>query len=263
MRLRSWVRRGGDDDGRRPDRLGRAVVTSGRESAAASRSDSGACVRCAGSVRSSSVTSETRTLVVPSRRSSLPWARTSGAARTCGAVAVVDRRRHDQVDGAALVFEQHEDDPLGGLGALAGDDHPRHLDLAAVLDPLQVGAAQQLRVEAGAHQRHRVLAQRHPDRAVVGDRLPPAAQRLQRRRAAASPAAAPSASPPPCRTPVPATADLPERLPPSARRRAVDVPIWVLDRHSLASSSRAPAQARRSRPSRPAPEREARSAIPR
>ena len=51
-----------------------------------------------------------------------------------GPVALVDGRRDDQVDGAALVLEQHEDDPLGGLGTLAGDDHAGHLDLAAVVD---------------------------------------------------------------------------------------------------------------------------------
>ena len=95
-------------------------------------------------VCSSAASSETITLVAPSRRSRRPRARSSGAARTSGAVALVDRRRDDQVDGAALVLEQHEDDPLGGLGALAGDDHPGDLDRRAVLDPLQVGAADEL-----------------------------------------------------------------------------------------------------------------------
>ena len=39
-------------------------------------------------------------------------------------VALVDRRRHDQVDRAELVLEQQEDDPLGRPRPLARDDQP-------------------------------------------------------------------------------------------------------------------------------------------
>ncbi len=49
------------------------------------------------------------------------------AADEC-AEAVVDRRRHDQVDLAVFVFEQHEDDPVCGRGSLSGDRHSRERD---------------------------------------------------------------------------------------------------------------------------------------
>ena len=40
-------------------------------------------------------------------------------------MALVDGRRDDQVHLAVLVLEQHEDDPVGGRGALAGDRRGR------------------------------------------------------------------------------------------------------------------------------------------
>ena len=48
------------------------------------------------------------------------------------AVAVVYGRRHDQIDGAELVLDQHEDDPVRGRRALPRDRHPRHHHLGAV-----------------------------------------------------------------------------------------------------------------------------------
>ena len=50
------------------------------------------------------------------------------------AVGLVDGRRDDQVHLAVLVLEQHEDDALGGRGALAGDGEAGDGDPRAVRD---------------------------------------------------------------------------------------------------------------------------------
>ena len=107
------------------------------------------------------------------------------------------------------------------------------------------------RVEARPQQLQRVRAEGEPGRAVVGDQLPPVAQRLQ---LAAAPAARPAA-PAGCR-----------RAPAAARRRRrrpARAPRGARSRRRPGSPSSAPAQASRSRLASPAPEREASSATPR
>src|SRR5207253_8581087 len=83
-----------------------------------------------------------------------PLEAAAGAEQGCGAdegaVALVDRGRDDEVDRAALVLEQEEGNAVGGLGTLAGGDHAGDLDGRAVLEPLQVGAADELGAEARA-----------------------------------------------------------------------------------------------------------------
>jgi len=97
-------------------------------------------------------------------------------------VALVDGRRDDQVDRAALVLEQDEGDAVGGLGTLAGGDHAGDLDGGAVVETIEVAGAGELRVETGAQELHRVAGDRQSGRAVVGEHLLPVPQRLQRRR---------------------------------------------------------------------------------
>src|ERR1700709_2472203 len=63
--------------------------------------------------------------------------------------ALIGRLADDQVDSAALVFEQHEGDALGGLRALAGDHHSCDFDRLAVRDLLQIAAATHLPPQRG------------------------------------------------------------------------------------------------------------------
>jgi len=52
--------------------------------------------------------------------------------------------------------------PFASRGAWRADDHPRHLDRAAVGASSRSVLRDSLRTQVGAHQRHRVLTQRHP-----------------------------------------------------------------------------------------------------
>ena len=91
-----------------------------------------------------------------------------------GAAALVDGRRDDQVDGAALVLEQHEDDARWrsrGAGGRRPCRPPRRCRRSRPA-PGRCCAAD-LGVEVLAHQPHRVLVEGHPDRAVVGDQPAP------------------------------------------------------------------------------------------
>ena len=84
-------------------------------------------------------------------------------------MALVDLGAYDGVDHPGLVLEQHEDDPVGGLRALPGDDQPRDADLATVAGLAEIGGADALWRQAGVHEGHEVPAGREPGRLVVGD----------------------------------------------------------------------------------------------
>src|SRR5438093_1552168 len=58
--------------------------------------------------------------------------------------AFVHGRRHDEVDLAVFVFEEHEDDPVRRRRALAGDDESGDRDRASILEVLDVEARHHL-----------------------------------------------------------------------------------------------------------------------
>ena len=97
-------------------------------------------------------------------------------------MALVDLRRHDEVDEAVLVLEQHEDDAVRRLRALARDGHPRHRQLAAVREPRQLDGGHGLRRQVGTEELERMDADREPRSAVVGEHLLPGGLLGQRRR---------------------------------------------------------------------------------
>ena len=70
--------------------------------------------------------------------------------------------------------------PFAVSGRWRATTIPATSTVDAVLDRSSSELRSDPRAEAVAHQRQRVLAERHPGRAVVGDRLLPLAQRLQR-----------------------------------------------------------------------------------
>ena len=172
---------------------------------------------------SSGRTEEATTFITRSRRSRRPLTTAKDAVLDGKAVALVDRRRHDQVDRAALVLEQHEDDPLARSPA-AGGRRPsrRPRPSAAVGAPARSALRADPPLEAGAQQRHRVLAERRSRSTVVGDQPLPASRaragdgaagRLERERQLDAPAAAPR------------PALTPSRQRPSRRRRPSRPPM--------------------------------------
>ena len=174
------------------------------------------------------------TLITPSRRSSRPRACTSERRPHRQAVALVDGRRDDQVDRPPLVLEQHEDDPVRGRRALAGDDHPGDLDRRAVRTPLQLRARQRTARSSPSRSSAIGCSPRViPVERVVGDQPLPRSRLAQRGRRGDGRAAARAASvaAPRCRPPA-----TPSRQSASPPRRPRRRPI----------ESHAPAQASRS-----------------
>ena len=161
--------------------------------------------------------------------------------------ALLDRRRHDQVDRAVLVLEQHERDALGGRRALARDDQARHAHAPAVAAALELrarvqvgGQARAASARAGARAASRPSSRSRPASAPT-----PTARAAPARRAAR--AAAPAGCPRPPARPGTATPSCQSAW----RRRPSTGPS--------ASSSQAPAQASLPSVSAEAPERAARS----
>ena len=103
------------------------------------------------------------------RARSVPWARIERLAADDRAVALVHRRRDDQVHLAVLVLEQHEDDAVRGRGPLSGDGHPRHGHLSAVRCQRTAHGWRGRRREMRAQELHRVHADREARLAVVGE----------------------------------------------------------------------------------------------
>ena len=105
-----------------------------------------------------------------------------GLATDDRAVRLVHRRRHDQVELAVLVLEQHEDDAVGRRGALARDDHARHRDVGAVWPLGQLLGREDVGVEVRAQQLQRVQPDRQRGGAVVGEHPLPVGELLESRR---------------------------------------------------------------------------------
>ncbi len=145
-------------------------------------------------------------------------------------MALIDRRRDDQVDRPVLVLEQDEHDPRSRPRSLARHDQPADPHPPPVLEPLQIRAGDDLRPEPLTQQRHRMRPRRQPDRVVVGEHPLPLRQLLQRRGRrqiererqlrAARARAAPASSPPAAtaRSAAPTRGRSPSRRP--AGRRA-------------------------------------------
>ena len=95
--------------------------------------------------------------------------------------AVVDRRRHDQVDRPVLVLEQHEGDALRGRRPLSRHDEPRDPHAPPVRMPLELLARPQVPRQIRPHQLERMLPQRDPRRPVVGQHPLPRGERPQLR----------------------------------------------------------------------------------
>ncbi len=85
------------------------------------------------------------------------------------AVALVDRRRDDQVHLAELVLEQHEDDAVRGRRPLAGDGHPGDGHLSPVRMSGTARGSRGRRGQVRAQELHRMDADREARRAVVGE----------------------------------------------------------------------------------------------
>src|SRR4029079_1114793 len=71
-------------------------------------------------------------------------------------VPLVHLRRDDEVHLPVLVLEEHEDDAVRGVRALAGDDKPRDCNAAPVLEVLEVGARRHLGGQVWAQELERV-----------------------------------------------------------------------------------------------------------
>ena len=124
--------------------------------------------------------SSTSDVLVPSRRSSLPAAITSGSPRTASRQRSCTGGGTIRLMRAVLVLEQHERDALGGGGALAGDHQAGHRDRRPSRIALELGARDAASLgQVGPHQLQRVLAQRDAGRAVVGQQPLPDAELAQ------------------------------------------------------------------------------------
>ena len=99
-----------------------------------------------------------------------------------GAVAFEDLRPDDDVGGAGLVLDGHEDDALGRAGPLADQDEAGDRDPAARAQALQpfVGDDPQ-GLEVAAHEAHRMRLQRQRQEAIIVDHLLADRHRRQRR----------------------------------------------------------------------------------
>src|SRR5205085_5664270 len=87
----------------------------------------------------------------------------------------------DGVGDPRLVLDGEEEDALGRARALADQDHAGDLDRFAVLDGLQVAAADDpAPVELGAEEGEWVGAERELDRAIILDHLAALAHRGER-----------------------------------------------------------------------------------
>jgi len=60
------------------------------------------------------------------------------------AIAIVDIGPHDHVRHPRFIFDQKEDDPLGGLRPLPSDDQTRHLAFDAAMELLQIAVERQV-----------------------------------------------------------------------------------------------------------------------
>ena len=163
------------------------------------------------------------------------------------AVALVDRRRDDQVDGPELVLEQQEHDALGGARAAGARRRGRRGAPGAVRRASRGRAIDTARRQRRAHSAIGCGAERQAGGRVVGHhRVPrPPAARGRRRRDLQRQRELRALPAPPRRARTPSSHS-------AVRRR------WCP--RGRASASHAPAHARRSSAARPAPAREARSA---
>ena len=94
------------------------------------------------------------TWMTPASFCSLPVTATKRAPSTIGAQALERLRPDDDIGDARLVLERHEDDALGGAGALAHQHQARDGDALAAPDRgKRVGAQDAARGEARAHER--------------------------------------------------------------------------------------------------------------
>src|SRR5206468_7710816 len=98
------------------------------------------------------------------------------------AVALVHRRRDDQVHLTQLVLEQHEDDALCGRGTLPCDRHPCHTHTASVTTLSKLVARQHTIRQVWPQQLERVHADGEIRHAVVREHPLPRSLLAQPRR---------------------------------------------------------------------------------